>query len=293
MDGILIVNKPAGFTSHDVVARVRRISGERSVGHLGTLDPLATGVLPLVLGSFTRLAQFYNDADKRYEGVIRFGWATDTYDAEGDPAGPAQPVNLTLEQVREAAAKFVGLQQQLPPPFSAKKISGVPAYKLARKGQEVELKPKEVDIKECEITTWDGESVGFKSWVSSGTYLRTLAHDLGKALGAGAHLAALTRTAVREFTLEDAHTLEDLERASAEGKLDELFIHPRLVLPEFPAVTAPTQAVARLRNGGAVNLPEFSKALTVRVFASQRELLAIARRVAGTLFQPKIVLRSG
>jgi tRNA pseudouridine55 synthase len=291
VDGVLIVNKPAGFTSHDVVARVRRITGEKSVGHLGTLDPMATGVLPLVLGSFTRLAQFYNDAAKRYEGVIRFGWATDTYDAEGDPAGPAQPVKLTLEQVRGAAAKFLGLQQQLPPPFSAKKISGVPAYKLARKGHEVELKPKEVEIKEFEITSWDGEKAGFKSWVSSGTYLRTLAHDLGKALGVGAHLAQLTRTAVREFSLEEAHSLEDLEQAAGAGKLDELFIHPRLVLPEFPAVTAPVEAVARLRNGGAVNLPEFSKALTVRVFTSQRELLAIARRVAGTLFQPKIVLK--
>lgn len=292
MDGVLIINKPAGFTSHDVVARVRRITGEKSVGHLGTLDPLATGVLPLVLGSFTRLAQFYNDADKRYEGVIRFGWATDTYDAEGDPAGPAQQVSLTLEQVRSAAARFTGRQQQFPPPFSAKKISGVPAYRLARKGQEVELKPKEVEIKEFEITNWDGERAGFKSWVSSGTYLRSLAHDLGKELGCGAHLAALTRTAVREFTLDEAHDLQELERAAAEGKCDELFLHPRLVLPEFPAVTAPTEAVARLKNGGAVNLPEFSKALTVRVFANQRELLAIARRVAGTLFQPKIVLRA-
>jgi tRNA pseudouridine55 synthase len=292
VDGVLIVNKPAGFTSHDVVARVRRITGEKSVGHLGTLDPMATGVLPLVLGSFTRLAQFYNDADKRYEGVIRFGWATDTYDAEGDPMGPAQPVNFTVEQLRAAAAKFVGRQEQLPPPFSAKKIAGVPAYKLARKGQEVELKPKEVEVREFEIRSWDGESAGFKSWVSSGTYLRTLAHDLGKALAVGAHLAELTRTAVREFTLEEAHTLEDLEQAAADGELDELFIHPRLVLPEFPAVTAPTEAVARLKNGGAVNLPEFSKALTVRVFASQRELLAIAKRVAGTLFQPKIVLKT-
>ena len=293
MNGVLIVNKPAGVTSHDVVARVRRISGERSVGHLGTLDPMATGVLPLVLGSFTRLAQFYNDADKRYEGVIRFGWATDTYDAEGDPAGPAQAVNLTLKQIQTAAAKFVGKQQQLPPPFSAKKISGVPAYKLARKGHEVELHPKEVEIKEFELTSWDGERANFKSWVSSGTYLRSLAHDLGKALAVGAHLAALTRTAVREFTLDKAHNLDELEQAAAENKLEDCFIHPRLVLTEFPAVTAPAEAVARLKNGGAVNLPEFSKALTVRVFASQRELLAIARRVAGTLFQPKIVLRSG
>ena len=293
MDGVLIINKPAGFTSHDVVARVRRITGEKSVGHLGTLDPLATGVLPLVLGSFTRLAQFYNEADKRYEGVIRFGWATDTYDAEGDPAGPAQPVSLTLEQVRAAAAQFTGKQLQLPPLFSAKKISGVPAYRLARRGHGVELKPKEVEIKEFEITSWDGERAGFKSWVSSGTYLRSLAHDLGKELGCGAHLAELTRTAVREFTLNEAQSLEKLEKAVAEGNCNELFVHPRLVLPEFPAVTAPTEAVARLKNGGAVNLPEFSKALTVRVFANQRELLAIARRVAGTLFQPKIVLRTG
>lgn len=293
MDGVLIINKPAGLTSHDVVARVRRITEEKSVGHLGTLDPLATGILPLVLGSFTRLAQFYNDADKRYEGVIRFGWATDTYDAEGDPAGPAQPVSLRLEQVRAAAAHFTGRQQQLPPPFSAKKVAGVPAYRLARRGQEVELKPKEVEIKEFEITSWNGERAGFKSWVSSGTYLRSLAHDLGKELGCGAHLAELTRTAVREFTLDEAHTLEELETAMAAGKCEGLFVHPRLVLPEFPAVTAPTEAVARLKNGGAVNLPEFSKALTVRVFANQRELLAIARRVAGTLFQPKIVLRTG
>lgn len=291
MDGVLIVNKPAGFTSHDAVARVRRIAGEKSIGHLGTLDPMATGVLPLVLGCFTRLAQFYNDADKRYEGVIRFGWATDTYDAEGDPAGPAQEVKVTLEQLRAAAAEFVGRQQQLPPPFSAKKVSGVPAYKLARKGHEVELKPKDVEIKEFEIVRWDGERAWFKSWVSSGTYLRSLAHDLGRKLGPAAHLAELTRTAVREFTLDDAHSLDELERAATEGKLEELLIHPRLVLPEFPAVTAPAEALGRLKNGGAVNLPEFGKAPTVRVFANQQELLAIARRVAGTLFQPKIVLR--
>jgi len=144
VDGVLIVNKPAGMTSHDVVARVRRIAGEKSVGHLGTLDPMATGVLPLVLGSFTRLAQFYEQADKRYAGMVRFGWATNTYDAEGEPAGPAQPVHLSLDQVRAAAAGFTGRIQQLPPAFSAKKVAGVPAYKLARKGQEVELKPKEV-----------------------------------------------------------------------------------------------------------------------------------------------------
>ncbi len=291
MDGVLIVNKPAGWTSHDVVARVRRIAGEKSVGHLGTLDPMATGVLPLVLGSFTRLAQFYNQADKRYEGSICFGWATNTYDAEGEPAGLAQPVQLTLDQVRVAAARFVGLIQQIPPPFSAKKVDGVPAYKLARKGQEVELKPKEVEVKELEILAWNGTQAQFKAWVSSGTYLRSLAHDLGLILGPGAHLAELQRTAVREFVIKEAHSLEDLEQAAATNTLDQLFLHPRMVLPEFPAVTATPESAARIRHGSAVNLPEFSQAPTVRVFAGQRELLAIARRVAGTLFQPKVVLQ--
>lgn len=291
MDAVLIVDKPAGMTSHDVVARVRRIVGEKSVGHLGTLDPMATGVLPLVLGRFTRLAQFYNEADKRYEGAIRFGWATDTYDAEGQPAGPEQPVNLSLEQIRAAAAEFIGEISQYPPPFSARKIAGIPAHRLARKGQPVDLKPKQVEIKELAFFSFDGMLVRFRSWVSSGTYLRSLAHDLGKKLGPGGHLAELKRTAVREFTIDEAHSLEQLEQAQVGGTIDELFLHPRLVLPEFPAVVASPESAARIRHGAAVNLPEFSKATTVRVFAGQRELLAIARRVAGTLFQPKVVLQ--
>ena len=298
MDGVLIVNKPAGMTSHDVVARVRRITGEKSVGHLGTLDPMATGVLPLVLGRFTRLAQFYNEADKRYQGAIRFGWATDTYDAEGARNGAEQPVNFTLDDLRAAASRFAGQIEQLPPPFSAKKIAGIPAYRLARKGQPVELKPKQVEVKELEICSWDGQCAQFKAWVSSGTYLRSLAHDLGRKLGAGAHLAELQRTAVREFTIDEAHSLEELERVSSMSdnryyvnSFDELLLHPRLVLPEFPAVTASPESAAKIRHGGAVNLPEFSKASIVRVFAGQRELLAIARRVAGTLFQPKVVLQ--
>lgn len=290
MDAVLILDKPAGMTSHDVVARVRRIVGEKSVGHLGTLDPMATGVLPLVLGRFTRLAQFYNDADKRYEGTIQFGWATDTYDAEGQPAGPKQPVEISLQQVVDAAAEFIGEISQYPPPFSAKKIAGIPAHRLARKGQPVELKPKQVEIKELDFYDCDGPTVRFRAWVSSGTYLRSLAHDLGKKLGCGGHLAALKRTAVREFTIDEAYRLEQLEQAQASNTLDELFLHPRLVLPEFPAVVASPESAARIRHGGAVNLPEFSKAAIVRVFAGQRELLAIARRVAGTLFRPKVVL---
>jgi len=291
VDALLIIDKPAGMTSHDVVARVRRIVGEKSVGHLGTLDPMATGVLPLVLGRFTRLAQFYNAADKRYEGTIQFGWATDTYDAEGQPEGPKQAVELSLEQVQAAAGEFIGEISQYPPPFSAKKIAGIPAHRLARKGQPVELKPKQVEIKALEFYDCGGQTVRFRAWVSSGTYLRSLAHDLGNKLGCGAHLAALKRTAVREFTIDESHSLEQLEQAQASNTLDELFLHPRLVLPEFPAVVASPESAARIRHGGAVNLPEFSKAAMVRVFAGQRELLAIARRVAGTLFQPKVVLQ--
>ena len=218
MDGVLIVNKPAGMTSHDVVARVRRILSEKSVGHLGTLDPSATGVLPLVVGRFTRLAAFYTEADKRYEGLIHFGQATDTYDAEGEPAGPRQEVRLSLEHIREAAGRFIGTIQQTPPPFSAKKIAGVPAYKLARKKQEVELQAKTVEVKEFEILDFDGEKVRFKAWVSSGTYIRSLAHELGKALGPGAHLGELARTAVREFRLEEAHSLEDVGESSNRAK---------------------------------------------------------------------------
>src|SRR5205823_11655546 len=169
MNGVLIIDKPAGLTSHDVVSRVRRILGQKSVGHLGTLDPLATGVLPLVTGNLTRLAQFYLKSEKVYEGTIRFGFATDTYDAEGQPTTPEQPVSLTLDQVREAAADFVGLMQQTPPPFSAKKIAGVPAYRLARKNQQVALQPVQVEIKNFDVLGLNGDSARFSAQVGSGT----------------------------------------------------------------------------------------------------------------------------
>src|SRR5882672_10583423 len=141
MNGVVVIDKPAGLTSHDVVNRVRRIFQQRSVGHLGTLDPSATGVLPLVLGNLTRLAQFYTSAEKIYEGVIRFGFATDTYDADGQPDGKPQNIKVSLEEMRKLGARFKGVIEQMPPPFSAKKIQGVPAYRLARKQQQVLLKP--------------------------------------------------------------------------------------------------------------------------------------------------------
>src|SRR5438876_1573955 len=206
-NGILIIDKPTGLTSHDVVHRVRRILGQRSVGHLGTLDPLATGVLPIVLGNMTRLAQFYLKSEKTYEGIIRFGFATDTYDADGEPVSESQDPALTLEKVREFATKFTGIIEQMPPPYSAKKVAGVPAYKLARKNQSVELKPVKVEVKRFEINSVRENLISFHAQVASGTYLRSIAHDLGRELGVGGHLASLRRTAVGEFRIEDACTL--------------------------------------------------------------------------------------
>src|SRR5690242_9384786 len=211
MNGVMVIDKPAGLTSHDVVNRVRRILGQRSIGHLGTLDPMATGVLPLVAGGFTRLAQFYLASEKVYEGVIRFGFSTDTYDAEGEPTSEPESVNLSREVLEAHAAKFRGVIEQMPPPFSAKKIHGVPAYKLARKHKEVALEPVQVEIKEFEILTVETDRASFRARVASGTYMRSVAHDLGQLLGCGAHLESLRRTSVGEFTLADAHTLEAIQ----------------------------------------------------------------------------------
>jgi tRNA pseudouridine55 synthase len=290
LNGVMVIDKPAGWTSHDVVARMRKILGERSIGHLGTLDPMATGVLPLVIGKMTRLHQFYEDSEKSYEGTIRFGFATDTYDADGDPAGAAQKVKVTLEEVADAAGAFVGVIQQAPPPFSAKKIRGVPAYKLARKQQPVEIKPVEVEVREFAVTGMDGDCCGFRCRVSSGTYVRSIAHELGQKLGCGAHLASLWRTGVAEFRLEQAHTLEAVMDATEAGRTAELLVHPRQLLPGIPCVTADQQTIGNIRVGRFVNLGEFSEARWVKVFAGQTELVCMARRVAGSLFHPKVVL---
>ncbi len=291
MNGVLIIDKPAGLTSHDVVNRARRILQERSIGHLGTLDPLATGVLPLVAGALTRLAQFYTSSEKTYEGTVRFGFATNTYDAEGEPTTSVQTVSLRAEDVEAVATRFRGVLEQTPPPFSAKKINGVPAYKLARKQQEVVLEPVQVEIKEFVILSVNVDRVGFRARVASGTYMRSVAHEMGRELGCGAHLESLRRTSAAEFGLEDAHTLEEVAAAaSGSSGLDDLFIHPRKLLPQFPSVTADEPTTARIRSGRTVNLSDFSRARQVKVFSGQRELIAIATRVAGTLFHPKIVL---
>lgn len=293
MNGVFVVDKPEGLTSHDVVNRVRRILAQRDVGHLGTLDPMATGVLPLVTGSLTRLAQFYTGAEKSYEGTIRFGFATDTYDREGDPTGEAREVAVSREELQALAKRFQGNIQQVPPPFSAKKVKGVPAYKLARKKQDVELAPVEVEVKELEITGVAGCEATFRARVSAGTYVRSIAHEMGKALGCGAHLESLRRTAAGEFKIGDAHTLEALANAATDGRTLDLLIHPRQLLPSMPSVTADDEQASRIRHGQSVNLAELSRAPLVKVFYGQRDLIAIATRIAGSLFHAKIVFSAG
>ncbi len=293
MNGILVIDKPPGLTSHDVVNRVRRLLGERAVGHLGTLDPMATGVLPLVIGRMTRLAQFYTNAEKTYEGEIRFGFATDTYDADGEPSGQVSEVQPLLEDVRAQAAQFQGEIEQVPPPFSAKKIKGVPAYRLARGKRPVALAPVKVEIKEFQILGLQGDRASFRARVASGTYLRSVAHEMGIRLALGAHLASLRRSALAEFDLSQSHTLEEVQSAVGTRELEPIFVPPRRVLPQFPAVSATDELSTLVLHGRAVNLPDLSRARLVKVFRGQGELIAIAARVAGTMFHPKVVLGAG
>jgi tRNA pseudouridine55 synthase len=291
VNGLLVVDKPGGMTSHDVVARLRKITGERSIGHLGTLDPMATGVLPLLMGKYTRLAQYFSSAEKSYCGTIRFGFSTDTYDAEGEADGPDTHPVLTLGRVRVAAGRFHGEMEQMPPPYSAKKIGGKPAYKLAREGKPVELKTAKVRIASFEITGLENAEASFAMSISAGGYVRSVAHELGQDLSCGAHLSRLRRTRAGEFALDEAHALEELELLAGDADaLETKCVHPRALLPEMPAVTGDAQALGRLRNGAQANLPEFSQASLVKVFAGQRELVGIAKRVAGTLFQPVVVM---
>lgn len=296
MNGLLVLDKTAGITSHDVVDIVRRATGERSVGHLGTLDPMATGVLPLLLGKYTRLAQFFSTAGKSYEGTIRFGFATDTFDADGTPASAPQPLTLSLDELRVLAARFSGEMLQTPPIFSAKKIGGVPAHKLARAGKAVDVKPARIVVHRFALLSLEGPSptamqARFEIAVSAGGYVRSVAHELGLLAGCGAHLSALRRTQAGPFTLAQAIPVDELKSlASDPAAIQARLPHPRTLLPEMPCVTVDDQLAGRLRNGMAVNLPDYSSAPLVKVFTGPAELLAIVKRVAGTLMQPNVVL---
>ena len=289
MNGLLVLDKPSGLTSHDVVSIVRRVTGEKSIGHLGTLDPMATGVLPLLLGKYTRLAQFFGQAEKYYAGNIRFGLATDTFDAEGAAVGEAKALELSLDELRTLALRFDGEMDQMPPIYSAKKINGVAAHKLARAGADVPVKAARITIHDFALTSLEAQTAGFTMHVSAGGYVRSVAHELGQLAGCGAHLAALRRTRAGAFGLEQAITVEELKKLTV-PEIEAKLPHPRTLIPSMPSVTVDEQTAGKLRNGMQVNLPEFSQAPLVKVFMSPTEMLGVARRIAGTLMQPIVVM---
>src|SRR5271154_5384963 len=237
IDGILVVDKPRGKTSHDVVESVRRLVGFRQIGHLGTLDPLASGVLVLALGRATRLARFYGGRRKRYTCAIRFGFATDTYDADGEALGPDTAPALEAERLVEMVREFTGRIQQTPPAYSAKKIHGKAAHELARKKKPVNLKAADVDVYEFRLTGIEGSVARFVVECGPGTYIRSLADDLGKRQGTGAHLAEITRTASGEFTLDGAAPLAELAEDAKAGRFGERVIRLENMLPDLPKVT--------------------------------------------------------
>ena len=313
LDGALVINKPRGRTSHDVVEAVRQLLGFRQIGHLGTLDPLAKGVLVLLLGRATRLAQFYTGRRKRYTCAMRFGFSTDTYDADGQPQVPDAAPTLDRAHLKELAAGFIGRFQQVPPPFSAKKIHGRPAHELARKKKPVELKPVEVEVYEFSLTAIEGSVARFTVECGSGTYIRSLAHELGKLEGSGAHLAEIVRTVVGEFTLDQAIALEDLAAAARSGRLAECIIPLRGLLPDLPRVTVLPVIERRIQHGAKFNVPLAQiqpghitaaqdapaeldsggwKPARLRVFNGQDQLIAIAQAVVPRTYQPVVVLEA-
>jgi tRNA pseudouridine55 synthase len=309
-DGALVINKPQGKTSHDVVDAVRHLAGFRQIGHLGTLDPLATGVLVLLLGRATRLVQFYTGRRKRYTAGFRFGFATDTYDSDGEAQGPDTAPVLDRAILEKFAFDRIGPFEQMPPIFSAKKIHGRPAYELARKKQPVELKTASVELFEYQLTEVFGSLARFVIECSSGTYIRSLAHEMGQQLGCGAHLAEISRTAVGEFSLEQAIPLEELAAATEAGKLADCLIPLENLLPNFPLINVLPVIEKRVRHGSKFNISisqiqqgrfEAAPGATtqldageprpprLRVFGQDRKLIAIAEAVVMRTYQPIVV----
>lgn len=300
MDGILNINKPLGMTSHDVVARIRHILKQRRVGHTGTLDPLASGVLPICLGLGTRVAEYLSESGKAYQAEITFGIVTDTYDAEGEILRQSDPSTLTLDRIQEALLHFQGEILQTPPSYSAVKIQGQPAYKLARAGNEVTLEARRVKILALDIRGWQSPRLTLAVSCSKGTYIRALAYDLGEYLGCGAHLSGLVRTRSGPFLLEDSLTLEELEAAVAEDPAAvERYLFPvDYALQNYPALHLSAEQTQRVVHGNAFKTAAEAAATIAadtaptlgRVYGADGRFLAIANWEAETQqWQPKKV----
>jgi len=293
VDGVIVVNKEEGWTSHDVVSKVRRIANTKKVGHLGTLDPIATGVLPLVIGRATRLAQFYARSHKVYEALIRFGFSTDTYDRSGTPTSPQTEPPVDREELERLLDGFRGEILQTPPPVSAKKVDGVRAYALARRQTRVELDPVRVEVYDLTLLEVGGCEARIRAHVSGGTYLRSIAHDLGQALGCGAHLRDLRRLASGEFTLEQARTIPQLQELAAEGRLAEALIPAAQMLPDFPIVYVEPLTAGQIRQGRNFPVSPFrlrQGSRYIKAVSSDGDLIAIGEAKLPNLYHPVVVL---
>jgi tRNA pseudouridine55 synthase len=293
MDGLILIDKPAGCTSHDVVNRWRKLANTKRAGHLGTLDPMATGLLALVTGTATRLAQFYGKQDKTYLAEITLGVFSDTYDAEGRiiETGVVPPSDDAA--VHAALARFTGRFLQTPPPVSAKKIGGVRAYKLARQQTPVELPPVEVEVKRLDVESIAGPQVEIVVTCSAGTYIRSIAHDLGRELGCGALLSRLRRTQAGEFTIEDAKTIAELTELAAQGRLAEVVIPPAKLLAGTPSQYFDALAEAHIRQGRDFRTSPFvvpPGAPFVKALSQTGELIAIGELKIPNLYHPGTVL---
>ena len=293
MDGIIVLDKPQGISSHDAVQKLRRIAGIKRVGHLGTLDPIGTGVLPLVLGKATRLSRFFLDHDRSYDADIRFGFSTTTYDVCGEPTSEKQDVTLDPARLDELMAEFRGTLSQTPPPVSAKKIGGVPAYKLARKNKPVNLEAVEVKVYEFALREVEGSLARVTVRCSSGTYLRSLAHDMGERLGVGGHVEALRRTSMGEFTLEMARTVEQLECLREQGRLTEALLAPTQVLPEIPMERVDAATASQIAHGRDFRVSPYGNrkgSRHVKAVDPQGRLVAIGEARLPLLYHPIVVL---
>jgi tRNA pseudouridine55 synthase len=287
ISGVLVVDKPVGMTSHDVVQAIRTGTGLRRAGHTGTLDPRASGVLVILVGPAVRLSEFVSASDKRYQAIIRLGSTTDTFDADGKLTESNKPVNVTEAQFEKALSAFVGEIEQTPPPYSAVKVQGRKAYELAREGEEVELAPRKITVYHLEVLEWAPPEAVIDVHCSSGTYVRSLANDLGAALGCGAYLVGLRRTKSGRFSLREATPLRKLQEAFQAGNWYQYLIPAAEALAEWPAIELNPDDVENVRHGHRVRATPGAKAGMVRGVSTQGELVALMDLVTGETGEPE------
>ena len=288
-----MLDKPSGWTSHDAVNKMRRIAGTKKIGHLGTLDPLATGVLPLVVGRATRLAQFYTKDRKAYSATIRFGHSTDSYDRDGVRTSEEKQFELKSDAVEQMLVQFRGPLAQMPPPVSAKKINGVPAYKLVRQQKPVELKPVDIEVFRLDLIGIEGADIQVHLECTAGTYVRSIAHELGQLIGCGAYVQELRRTLSGEFAIADARTLEQVEEVAQQGHFEDALLKGERLLPAFPAETVDLLTESQIRQGRDFRTSPFrvsQSARLVKAMSQTGELIAIGEQKLPNLYHPILVL---